>query len=422
MFNRKTQSNDMDAWVEERLSDYLDGILSPQERASVEAHLKQSERARTSLESLRWTMNLLKQTPAPALPRQFTLPVTQRAPAKTAPGWMVWALRGVAVAATAAFVILLTATLIRQNPANEAVLSTAAPVAPSAVVAMLVTPQPSPAAPLPASNNAQDSNTDITPRMITVAPPAPTTDLLPVTIVPAPKSGAGEPTQATNQAQDSAPSAAPSEVQEPTTVPVHKAQPTVASAAAGSPAGNTPEFNAESVPTENASTQRTIGVATVEGIVTAAQLKIRQGPGTDYRTLGVLKRGDKILAIGRSMNGAWFEIQFDKNNKTQQGWVAAQFIQLNGSADSLTFIEEPPQEPTETPTEPLPTETPTVTPPADEAIPTDVVPTQEAPATPTAEGNVIPPSPALAGPQPAVPARGETEPARASVTTAPSVN
>ncbi|MCI0478460.1 MAG: zf-HC2 domain-containing protein, partial [Anaerolineales bacterium] len=89
MFNRKQQISDMDAWVEERLSEYLDGTLSPQERASVEAHLKASARARASLESLRWTVNLVKQSPAPALPRQFTLPVTHRAPARGAPAWMV---------------------------------------------------------------------------------------------------------------------------------------------------------------------------------------------------------------------------------------------------------------------------------------------------------------------------------------------
>ena len=71
----------MDAYVEERLSDYLDGTLSDQERQIVEAQLAASERARVSYESLRYTVNLLKQTPAPVLPRQFTLPVTSLAPA-----------------------------------------------------------------------------------------------------------------------------------------------------------------------------------------------------------------------------------------------------------------------------------------------------------------------------------------------------
>ena len=46
MFNRKNSIQDMDAFVEERLSDYLDGTLSAQERATVESYLAQSERAR----------------------------------------------------------------------------------------------------------------------------------------------------------------------------------------------------------------------------------------------------------------------------------------------------------------------------------------------------------------------------------------
>src|SRR5581483_4859526 len=71
---------DMDAFVEERLSDYLDGQLSSEERALVEAHLQKSERARASLESLRWTVNLIKQTPAPALP-----PVAPPVPAAAQP-------------------------------------------------------------------------------------------------------------------------------------------------------------------------------------------------------------------------------------------------------------------------------------------------------------------------------------------------
>src|ERR1700687_2817361 len=99
MFNqdRKNASQNMDAFVEERLSDYLDGNLSDRERATVEAHLAVSDHARASLESLRYTVNLLKQTPAPTPPRQFTLPITSGAPAQRASGWLVWGLRGVAV-------------------------------------------------------------------------------------------------------------------------------------------------------------------------------------------------------------------------------------------------------------------------------------------------------------------------------------
>jgi hypothetical protein len=68
-------------WVEERLSEYVDNRLSSRERATIEQHLADCATCRASLESLRWTIALVKQVPAPALPRAFTLPV----PAPRAP-------------------------------------------------------------------------------------------------------------------------------------------------------------------------------------------------------------------------------------------------------------------------------------------------------------------------------------------------
>src|SRR5581483_1428376 len=137
---------DMDAFVEERLSDYLDGRLSAEERALVEAQLQKSERARASLESLRWTVNLIKQTPAPALPRQFTLPVTPRAPQPVTPGWFVWGLRGIAVAATLAFVFFLAANLLRQNNNPVTALAPAAAPLPAAAQPSQVALGPTPMA------------------------------------------------------------------------------------------------------------------------------------------------------------------------------------------------------------------------------------------------------------------------------------
>lgn len=65
-------------WVEERLSDYIDNRLPPVERARIERHLQSCEHCRASLDSMRWTVSLLKRAPAPALPRSFVLPVPAR--------------------------------------------------------------------------------------------------------------------------------------------------------------------------------------------------------------------------------------------------------------------------------------------------------------------------------------------------------
>lgn len=71
----KNNSARVHQWVEERLSEYVDNRLSPRERATIEQHLADCATCRASLESLRWTIALVKQVPAPALPRSFTLPV-----------------------------------------------------------------------------------------------------------------------------------------------------------------------------------------------------------------------------------------------------------------------------------------------------------------------------------------------------------
>ena len=344
----------MDAWVEERLSDYLDGTLSPQERAQVEAHLKSSERARASLDALRWTVQLLRETPAPPLPRQFTLPVTPRAPARSVPAWMAWSLRGVAVAATAAFVILLVGTLMRQTPAsNVAMMEQAPAAAPSIAIAMGPTPIPTFPPPAPMQDNAAGSSIAATPIMVTVAAPAPTTETIPVTVIPS--AAKAQPTQAAKQSSNTAPLAPTQQpkASAPTAAaPAQKAQPTQTTANAAAAAQGAPEL-APATATQVTDTQRTFGIQSIQGRVTAPALQVRQGPGTKYRGIAVLKRGDSVQAIGRAENSAWLVIQFDENGTAREGWVAARFIELQAAPDVLPIVDAPqdnaPTVPTETP-------------------------------------------------------------------------
>jgi Putative zinc-finger len=86
------------AWVEERLSAYIDNQLAPLERAQLERHLRDCARCQASLASLRWTVSLVKQAPAPALPRAFTLPMP--APVRHAPAFGFGFARLATVAAT----------------------------------------------------------------------------------------------------------------------------------------------------------------------------------------------------------------------------------------------------------------------------------------------------------------------------------
>ncbi len=74
MVERNNSAN-THAGVEARLSEYLDHRLAAHEHARIEQHLRECAECRASYESLRWTIALVKQAPAPALPRAFTLPV-----------------------------------------------------------------------------------------------------------------------------------------------------------------------------------------------------------------------------------------------------------------------------------------------------------------------------------------------------------
>lgn len=347
----KNQIHDMDAWVEERLSDYLDGALSPQERAMVEAHLQTSERARASLESLRWTVSLLKQTPVPSLPRQFTLPVTPRAPARSAPGWMVWALRGVAVAATAAFVILLVGTLLRQPLAeNAALMQQAAPAEPSVMVALAPTnaPPEQPPAPSAAQDNVATTNNTPTPIMITVE--APLTNALPqaqptARAAQAPVQAPPQPTQA-SQSQKAAP-ATPTHRSgngQPTPPPAaFELSPTNSAADASSAAGAAPEIaTASATATEEVMTQRTFGAEGIDGVITAERLRVRAGPGAQYRTIAILKRDDHVLIVGKSEIPGWLAIQVEQDDVFIEGWITARFVEPGGPVDNLP-IHLPPK-------------------------------------------------------------------------------
>lgn len=396
MFNRKNRIENMDSYVEERLSAYLDGTLSAQERALVENYLTQSQEARASLESLRYTVDLLKQTPAPALPRQFTLPVTSRAQfakqnAQGAPSWLVWSLRGVAVAATAAFVILLTATLLNQPNNLQTANAPSAAAQPSIIVAYAQTPLPTLEAPAAA---LESSAATASPLMITVPAPTETQELFSVTTTPEPQPTSA-PAQA--QAQDAAPASAPEPPTESAitaiTAPSTTPDDTVArsSAAGSAPSADT---SIPASPTAGSFNQRKVTTQEVGGIVTTDDLRVRRGPSTEYNSLGLLKRDERLIVVGRSLNSLWLVIRYPKNSDTGIGWVGARFVRLTAPVNTLPIFEAPPfiraeLTPTPSPTAtPTPTQTPTPT--TTETPPLPLGPaneTSEPAATPTSTGN-----------------------------------
>jgi hypothetical protein len=71
---RKTDVRTDHQYAEERLSAFLDGELSPQERMAVDRHLATCPACRWQLETLRQTVQWTRELPTVPLPRVFTIP------------------------------------------------------------------------------------------------------------------------------------------------------------------------------------------------------------------------------------------------------------------------------------------------------------------------------------------------------------
>lgn len=114
--SEQNNSEQQHGWVEDRLSSYIDNQLDALERARLERHLQTCDDCRQSLDSLRWTVSLVRLSPRPALPRQFTLPrqFDLRAPAPR-PLFGLATLRLATAIATLILVSLLGIDLIQQN-------------------------------------------------------------------------------------------------------------------------------------------------------------------------------------------------------------------------------------------------------------------------------------------------------------------
>lgn len=96
------------------LSAYLDAEVTPAERAEVEAHLLSCDNCRRELESLRWTVDLLRRMPPVELPRTFYLTADAVEPAAAQqtrrwPGWLQ-PLLAFSTAVSAVLFVVLTLT------------------------------------------------------------------------------------------------------------------------------------------------------------------------------------------------------------------------------------------------------------------------------------------------------------------------
>lgn len=96
----------------ELLSAYIDGEVTPDEAARVEQHLPTCRHCADELESLRWTVNLLREVPPIPVPRSFAVRLADLEPEpvqrRPLPRWLLNGLQW-ATAATALLMMLLIA-------------------------------------------------------------------------------------------------------------------------------------------------------------------------------------------------------------------------------------------------------------------------------------------------------------------------
>jgi CRP-like cAMP-binding protein/uncharacterized protein YraI len=108
--------------------------------------------------------------------------------------------------------------------------------------------------------------------------------------------------------------------------------------------------------------------------ITGDGLQVRAGPGTDYEVTASLAQGDEVNVLGRDEMGDWVKVGLDSG---EEGWVAAEFVDMGGDLKAVPVITpEPIAPPT---TEPTSTVMPSPTVPSEATATPPPVPTVTVP-------------------------------------------
>ena len=67
-------------------------------------------------------------------------------------------------------------------------------------------------------------------------------------------------------------------------------------------------------------------------------LNLRQGPGTGYTIVDVLRSGDVATITGRDAAGAWYQVKLADG---RSGWVNGSYVQLSGDATGVPVVQAP---------------------------------------------------------------------------------
>ena len=90
------------------------------------------------------------------------------------------------------------------------------------------------------------------------------------------------------------------------------------------------------------------------GAMTATALvavNVRSGPGVEYPSYGVAQVGIKGEVIGVSADGGWWVVKISPDKVPEgQGWVSAEYVQIDNATEVPVIDAPPPPPPVEVPT------------------------------------------------------------------------
>lgn len=98
----------------------------------------------------------------------------------------------------------------------------------------------------------------------------------------------------------------------------------------------TPQFTPTPTPTATP-TPLTYAIA-----IANDDTNLRQGPGTNYPRVGLLKKGEQLKVIGKNKNGSWWQLE-GKDGKP--AWIIASRVTTEGPIDTVQVAKDIPKPP-----------------------------------------------------------------------------
>ena len=102
------------------------------------------------------------------------------------------------------------------------------------------------------------------------------------------------------------------------------------------PTGGVPPTAAPTAPPPAPTPTPPVAADVTAEVLTDA-LNIRQGPGTQYPSVGTLARGERVSVIGRSTDGQWWAIPY----RGGAGWIFAALTRTEGDTAALPLVAPP---------------------------------------------------------------------------------